>query len=59
MTTTEKKEYRCPSYDEVNNAIAKILFGNKYWEIMMRHAPWSFLLVKAMWKKGEEPWPIK
>ena len=56
---TEKRKYRTPTYDEVNGVLAKIMFGNKYWKKMLRHAPWSFLLTKAMWKKGEEPWKVK
>jgi hypothetical protein len=34
---------------------AKWLFG-KNAEKMMKYAPWSFVLLKLMWKKGEEPW---
>lgn len=44
-----------PSEEELNQAIAKLLFG-KNAEKMLEHAPWSFLLTKLMWVKGEEPW---
>jgi hypothetical protein len=44
-----------PSEAELNQAIAKLLFG-KNAEKMLEHAPWSFLLTKLMWVKGEEPW---
>ena len=56
---SEKPRYRTPTQNEVNEVLAKIMFGNKYWKKMLRHAPWSFLLTKAMWKKGEEPWKVK
>jgi hypothetical protein len=44
-----------PSKDELDQVTAQWLFGKKA-ERMMRHAPWSFLLTKLMWQKGEEPW---
>jgi hypothetical protein len=44
-----------PTTDELNQAIAKLLFG-KNAEKMLEHAPWSFLLTKLMWVKGDEPW---
>jgi hypothetical protein len=44
-----------PTEEELNQAIAKLLFG-KNAEKMLEHAPWSFLLTKLMWVKGEEPW---
>jgi hypothetical protein len=44
-----------PSKEELDQATARWLFG-KNAEKMMRHAPWSFLLTKLMWQKGEEPW---
>lgn len=44
-----------PTKDELNLAIAKLLFGKRA-EKMLEHAPWSFLLTKLMWVKGEEPW---
>ena len=44
-----------PTDDEVNKVQAKWLFGNKA-DKMLKYAPWSFVLTKLMWKKGEEPW---
>jgi hypothetical protein len=35
--------------------LARWLFG-EYADRIMEYAPWSFALVKIMWKKGEEPW---
>jgi len=39
------KKLKPPTDEEFNRALAKRIY-----------APWSFLLVKKMWKKGEEPW---
>ena len=50
-----KERLNPPSEDELNHAIAKLLFG-KSAKKMLEHAPWSFLLTKLMWVKGEEPW---
>jgi len=44
-----------PSEKELNEIIAKWLFGENA-DKMLEHAPWSFILVKLMWVKGEEPW---
>jgi hypothetical protein len=44
-----------PTEEEFNQATAKWLFGRGA-EKMMKYAPWSFVLMKLMWKKGEEPW---
>ena len=44
-----------PTKEEVDQAKAKWLFGAAA-EKMMRHAPWSFVLIKLMWQKGAEPW---
>ncbi len=44
-----------PTDEEINRIIAKRIFG-KYADKMLKYAPWSFLLLKVMWKKGEEPW---
>jgi hypothetical protein len=44
-----------PSKEELDQVTAKWLFGQNA-EKMMRHAPWSCVLLKVMWKKGEEPW---
>jgi hypothetical protein len=44
-----------PTREELDRITAKWLFGNNA-EKMMKYAPWSFVLTKLMWKKGEEPW---
>jgi hypothetical protein len=44
-----------PTQDDVDRAMAKWLFGERA-KKMMQYAPWSFALLKLMWKKGEEPW---
>ncbi len=44
-----------PTQSEVDRAMAKWLFGERA-EKMLQYAPWSFALLKLMWKKGEEPW---
>ena len=44
-----------PSDDEYNLVTARWLFGTKA-EKMLRYAPFSFVLTKLMWRKGEEPW---
>jgi hypothetical protein len=44
-----------PTEEEFNQVTAKWLFGRGA-EKMMKYAPWSFVLMKLMWKKGEEPW---
>ena len=44
-----------PSQEECNRAMAKWLFGERA-DRMMQYAPWSFALMKLMWKEGEEPW---
>lgn len=44
-----------PTEEEVNKITAKWLFG-KYADKMLKYAPWSYILLKIMWKKGEEPW---
>ena len=46
-----------PSKEEIDRVTAQWLFG-KSAEKMMRHAPWSFVLTKLMWQKGEEPWEM-
>ena len=50
-----KQELKPPTEEEVNRVVAKRMFG-KTAEKLLKYAPWSFLLVKTMWKKGEEPW---
>jgi len=44
-----------PTNEELDQITAKWLFG-KNAEKMLKFAPWSLLLLKLMWKKGEEPW---
>jgi len=50
-----KQGLQPPSKEEIDGVTARWLFG-KNAEKMMRYAPWSFVLMKLMWKKGEEPW---
>jgi hypothetical protein len=50
-----KRGLKPPTDDEIDRVTAKWLFG-KNAEKMMKYAPWSFVLLKLMWKKGEEPW---
>jgi len=44
-----------PTQEECDRALARWLFG-KNADKMMKYAPWSFALLKLMWKEGEEPW---
>jgi hypothetical protein len=44
-----------PTKEEIDDVTARWLFGNNAAK-MMKYAPWSFVLMKLMWKKGEEPW---
>ena len=55
MLNDVKKRLDPPTQEEVNRVIARWLFGKRA-EKMLEHAPWSFILIKLMWKKGEEPW---
>ena len=50
-----KRGLKPPTDEEVNKATAKWLFG-KHAEKMLKYGPWSFILLKIMWKKGEKPW---
>jgi len=50
-----QKGLKPPTDEELNQAMAKWLFG-KNADKMMKYAPWSFVLTKIMWQKGEEPW---
>lgn len=50
-----RRELKPPTEEEVNRATAKWLFG-KHADKILRYAPWSFVLLKLLWKKGEEPW---
>lgn len=55
MLTEIRAGLNPPSKEELDQVTAQWLFG-KSAEKMMRHAPWSFVLTKLMWQKGEEPW---
>ena len=44
-----------PTETEYNEVTALWLFG-KNAEKMLKYAPFSFVLMKLMWRKGEEPW---
>jgi hypothetical protein len=44
-----------PTQQELDAVTARWLFGRRA-DLMMRHAPWSFVLTKLMWKEGESPW---
>ena len=50
-----KKGLQPPVKDEIDAVTGRWLYG-KNAEKMMKYAPWSFVLMKLMWKKGEEPW---
>jgi hypothetical protein len=50
-----KEGLKPPSQEELDRVTARWLFGNNT-DMMMKYAPWSFILTKIMWKKGEEPW---
>ena len=50
-----RRDLKPPTEEEVNRTTAKWLFG-KHAEKILRYAPWSFVLLKILWKKGEEPW---
>ncbi len=55
MLAEIKAGLKPPTKEELDAVTARWLFG-KYADKMMQHAPWSFVLVKLMWKKGESPW---
>jgi len=50
-----KRGLNPPSKQEIDKATARWLFG-KNADKMLRYSPWSLILMKLMWKKGEEPW---
>ncbi len=50
-----KQGLQPPSKEEIDDVTARWLYGQNA-EKMMKYAPWSFVLMKLMWKKGEEPW---
>jgi hypothetical protein len=55
MLSEIKENLNPPTNEELDRVTAKWLFG-KNAEKMMKYAPWSFVLMKLMWKRGEEPW---
>jgi uncharacterized protein YciU (UPF0263 family) len=55
MLAEIKAGLKPPSKEELDQVTAKWLFG-AHADKMMRHAPWSFVLTKLMWQKGEAPW---
>jgi uncharacterized protein YciU (UPF0263 family) len=55
MLAEIKAGLKPPTKEEMDAVTARWLFGRNA-EKMMKHAPWSFVLMKLMWKKGEEPW---
>ena len=55
MMEAAKERLKPPSDEEYNLVTARWLFG-KHAEQMLRYAPFSFVLTKLMWRKGEEPW---
>ncbi len=50
-----KQGLQPPTKEEIDDVTARWLYG-KNAEKMMKYTPWSFVLMKLMWKKGEEPW---
>ena len=50
-----KQGLQPPTKEEIDDVTARWLYG-KHAGRMMKYAPWSFVLMKLMWKKGEEPW---
>jgi hypothetical protein len=44
-----------PTEAEYNEVTARWLFGRNA-EKMLKYAPFSFVLMKLMWRKREEPW---
>jgi hypothetical protein len=55
MLEETKRGLKPPTDEEMNEVTAKWLFG-KYSGKMLKYAPWSFILLKILWKKGEGPW---
>ncbi len=55
MLEETKRKLRPPTEEEINRSTAKWLFGKRA-DKMLKYAPWSFVLIKLMWKKGEGPW---
>jgi len=50
-----KQNLQPPAKEEIDYVTARWLYGKNAGR-MMKYAPWSFVLMKLMWKKGEEPW---
>lgn len=50
-----KQGLQPPTKAEIDDVTARWLYGKQAGK-MMKYAPWSFVLMKLMWKKGEEPW---
>ncbi|OGD17444.1 MAG: hypothetical protein A2Y69_15625 [Candidatus Aminicenantes bacterium RBG_13_59_9] len=50
-----KRGLKPPIEEEITLAQARWLFGRNAPK-MLAHAPWSFVLAKLLWKKGEGPW---
>lgn len=50
-----KQGLQPPIKEEIDDVTARWMYGQNA-EKMMKYAPWSFVLMKLMWKKGEEPW---
>ena len=50
-----KQGLQPPTQKEIDDVTARWLFG-RHAQKIMKYAPWSFVLMKLMWKKGEEPW---
>jgi len=55
MLEETKQGLKPPTDEEMNEVTAKWLFG-RYAGKMLKYAPWSFILLKILWKKGEGPW---
>jgi len=55
MLEETKRGLKPPTDEEMDEVTAKWLFG-KHAGKMLRYAPWSFILLKILWKKGEGPW---
>jgi hypothetical protein len=52
-----KARLRLPTDAEYNETTARWLFG-KSSERTLKYAAFSFVLMKFMWRKGEEPWAM-
>jgi hypothetical protein len=52
---TVRQGLKPPTDEEIDRTTARWLFG-RHAEKMLVYAPWSFVLLKLLWKRGEEPW---